>query len=635
MDWEKLKFFSNIKISAYVIIAQVVLGAVIFNGLNGVVENSEKACLIIKMTSTISGVAHVYFSDEERFEKDNYSIFKISEEKSSIKAHFPLGGTSVKSLRFDPPDGGGVITITEMFLSCGKNIAPIPISLSQVRAQHDILSTVLDSSGLTVTVAASAADPQLVVRFDEPIKIDGRKLNIKLNAIEILILLSVPLGLLVILLRQKRIPGILVGVLSTLPAIAVGLMLSFAATSPVDGNPDEHLHVEAARVFLSTWFPPAIDDKLLEPTFSKYGFSYLQDGAPVYWMFGQASRFISLAPAYHHSLRMISILLFSALIIYIIRREAPRIPLTIIRSCTPQLWYIFSYFNGDAFPLFLTLCSCVLLADKRSLVHKYISYPGKTEFAGGGIALVILLGLVATSKLNYILTIILILSYVAIDIFQDGLFINNRLQKVLYVVAGVLIIYFSNIIYHHAINDFDRSSRLIATVERYAGENFKVDPVEKIEEMPTFRMRDKGVPLFDLFSERYAWFTMTFESFVGAYGHMKKYAPKQYYSASFVVWIAFLVAMIVLADRSNAYDWMRTGLLMLGVLLSIAQSVYFSWVVDYQAQGRYLFSVLPVLFLYISRFNVRRMASLAIAFGPIFFILGVWSFLYVALEPVP
>jgi len=39
----------------------------------------------------------------------------------------------------------------------------------------------------------------------------------------------------------------------------------------------------------------------------------------------------------------------------------------------------------------------------------------------------------------------------------------------------------------------------------------------------------------------------------------------------------------------------------------LAQSVYRSWVYDFQAQGRYLFPILPMLFFYWRRCEVRAL----------------------------
>ena len=42
----------------------------------------------------------------------------------------------------------------------------------------------------------------------------------------------------------------------------------------------------------------------------------------------------------------------------------------------PQIWYIFSYFNGDAFPLFLATLIGYQTAVPDSLFNRYLDAPG-------------------------------------------------------------------------------------------------------------------------------------------------------------------------------------------------------------------------------------------------------------------
>src|SRR5690606_487423 len=34
---------------------------------------------------------------------------------------------------------------------------------------------------------------------------------------------------------------------------------------------------------------------------------------------------------------------------------------------SPQIWYVFSYFNGDALPLFLSMCAVALVAEDGAM----------------------------------------------------------------------------------------------------------------------------------------------------------------------------------------------------------------------------------------------------------------------------
>jgi uncharacterized membrane protein len=67
----------------------------------------------------------------------------------------------------------------------------------------------------------------------------------------------------------------------------------------------------------------------------------------------------------------------------------------------PQIWYIFSYFNGDAFPLFLATLIGYQTAVPDSLFNRYLDAPGLVRRVPGLLFVAVLIALLALSKKNY------------------------------------------------------------------------------------------------------------------------------------------------------------------------------------------------------------------------------------------
>ena len=93
------------------------------------------------------------------------------------------------------------------------------------------------------------------------------------------------------------------------------------------------------------------------------------------------------------------------------------------------------------------------------------------------------------------------------------------------------------------------------------------------------------------------WVGLSFRSFCGLYGWMSIAAPGwlyQVFAGLYASLLAIVIFPTVLRGSPNA-RLLLTGFQVCAMLV-VAQSVYRSWVFDFQGQGRYLFPILPMLF---------------------------------------
>lgn len=620
------------RLGTLVCLVHVLLGCFFFHTLSAVLATDDTACVQLEMETASPGLVRLYFDPQWGFdEKDSMAVQVAADGKRRTYA-FVLRGERVRALRLDPPEGGGAFVITGLRLVPRAGDPPVSIPLSRIEARRDIAGMALDGGRLTVTVGPEAPDPQLLVRFDEPLAIDGGKPDGYLTQAEAAAAVGLILVVLVLLWRARTTPAGAFFATTLLPGVILGMMLALAVESPLDSHPDERQHVEAARVFTSAWLPPAVDDPRLIPSLSKYGYSYAQDGYPVYWLIGLATRVLELAPTYYQTARLLNVALFFFLAALLLWRERLRAPLTLVLLCSPQLFYTFSYFNGDAFPLFLTLLTAVLLAEPDNPVGRFLSSPSLKDDLFGGVILAGLMGLTAISKPNYLLVLAFFFGLALLDILRDAAGKRRRLLKLAALAACVTAVYGLNAWYQDHINGYERDRRMAAFVELHADKQYKPSKFTKGEGQFSLRLRDKGVDPLEIFGDTYMWHIRSFESFVGVYGYMQKFAPRQYYAFFALLWLTFFAVLGWFLWKSGGHSRLLLVFLAGSLALAVGQSMYFSWAMDFQAQGRYLFPALPMLFAVMSRLPRHRREVLTITFAPAFFLLGMWSFLFVALS---
>ena len=86
------------------------------------------------------------------------------------------------------------------------------------------------------------------------------------------------------------------------------------------------------------------------------------------------------------------------------------------------------------------------------------------------------------------------------------------------------------------------------------------------------------------------WWEMTLKSFVGAFGQMKIWLPSGVYIGYFVLMAACLTGNLLRRGQKEKerIDRPLITALTAGILVTVMISVYYSWNVDFQPQGRYI-----------------------------------------------
>ena len=191
--------------------------------------------------------------------------------------------------------------------------------------------------------------------------------------------------------------------------VIAGLVLCMAASAHRNSHPDEYLHVESARYYLEHWLPPALMSPWVSPSYSHYGMTYLSSLDAAYFVAGKAALLLQpLLPDIFTTLRIFNASLLIVLFFWSARffRQSygPWIFLL-----TPQLWYVFSAYNNDAWALFVSFLLIGQIASANSFLREYLSSAPSRRMIIAGVPAALLGCLALLSKANYLIVYIFFL----------------------------------------------------------------------------------------------------------------------------------------------------------------------------------------------------------------------------------
>ncbi|HVF29411.1 MAG TPA: hypothetical protein VNA22_00500 [Pyrinomonadaceae bacterium] len=436
--------------------------------------------------------------------------------------------------------------------------------------------------------------------------------------------------------------------------IAPVLAAVMSLTSDYNHHPDEIHHFEAVQYYIHGFIPPEIGDPGVRSSYSVWGVSYLNYHWIEYFLAGKFVLVFSPISGYLLAARLFNVLLLAGLCAFFVYKsfsdQDVLLPASVL-LITPQVWYVFSYVNNDAFALAVSMLLAFMVADPQGRLNRFLVDRG---WSNGAFGFAILLGLLLISKTNYyvfiaFLAVWLLYKWPVVEMAEGRAVVNfDRVRKYTTLVVIGLSIFAFRIALDLYVNgetnfvglsygnyiagNFEKKpSRLLAYQEEIADPLLKPSAIEHdiANTHPSLRLRDKGAPFSSVFTE-WRWHEMSFRSFVGLYGYMNIHGPGAYYLVMGILFAAFGVyAVVAIIRRRRRDEMVAFGLLLFGILITAFMSSYLSWTYAVQAQGRYLFPALPMaaLFVYVCREALNR--KVVTVFVLICFLLSVYSFLVV------
>jgi len=429
------------------------------------------------------------------------------------------------------------------------------------------------------------------------------------------------------------------------------ITMAWLVRTDVSLSPDEGTHVTTARYHFEHWVKPAIGAAEMEPAYraNVYGISYLNATDPVYVL---AAKFAVAAwPLLQDDvlgLRLFNVLLLAWVLVAAARLRRGfmfLLPLLLM----PQAWYLFAYFNGDALPYALSAMLYLLaLAHWTSDAPRSPWSPGRA-LAFGGLA-----GLLLLSKQNYWPCLVLLamlwmstcrpgldvpawrrLGWAALGLVMFvPLVIDGTLPALpralpalicLLVLATLLAwwgwrqwqarghwlprwraaawlalglclvigVKMTDELAHNAAPWApERAAAALAVQEKFAEASMRPSALAAGDANSRYRMRNQGKGLVEL-QER-GWLGQSLRTAFGSYGYLDIESPALLSSAL----QASLLGVLALAFWRQRPQAELSGVrqaVLVNCASVIVASALFSWTGDYQPQGRYLLSIVPML----------------------------------------
>ncbi len=414
----------------------------------------------------------------------------------------------------------------------------------------------------------------------------------------------VPFGLLLFLLysdsnsSEPQPPKSLRIFAQAVPIIICSLTLSLAVMSEYNQHPDEFAHYSGAAFYLGNWRPPKPADARLntagyEAVCSSAGIYRGFSTSPIYPVAGKwtslAKGLLPIRPA--QLFRLINVLLLTTLSLclgYHSLRSRRVLLFALTLSCVPQTWYLFAYLNDDASGLFMSVLLWLMIIRPQSQLNHFLNSGVWRENLVGLLGFTVLFGLLILSKANYWVSLIACVAYLPTrelvrSDWCQALKVSQRIA--IPCLCGVI---FAGVWYLALYHSPDRKARIAAGKEANATQKFKraTPPAERHIGLD---WRARGIPLSEIVCKP-DWYSGSARSLYGYYGYLRHRSSMGFY---YLAWSFILImAAFGVYGHFRKHRWRALWLIafVLAVsVLNIALSVRYSWTVDYQPQGRYLF----------------------------------------------
>lgn len=586
---------------------------------------AQMAVVEIKLETSTRTILKVYYADQ----RQNWSERKVAKVVISPNQQtytFRLTDISrVTSLRIDPSEKPATVVIHSIVIR-QPNFADLHIASAeqfhQLHSTKGIADLQIGDWGLKVV--ANSADPQLVFDLPEPTPLPG--FPDELIRLLVVVAAGFLVGFLVDRLQHSNAAAV-----PCLGLVILVLLVVMSRLSNFDQHPDEFVHVEAAKYYKQHNLPPAVGDPTISHTYSKYGFSRLHSGEIVYFIAGKFTRLLEpLYLADYFALRLFNITIFAVLLFLAAINFHFRI-LFIPFLLSPQVWYIFSYFNSEAFSLLVVLLIAYQAVVPQSTWNRLLGGSEEKWSIVPMLGLGALLSLLLLVKMNFYFFGLFLVGYFLWRIAQRQTMVTRSVLVRLSAVVAIAVVVFGGVrLADHFVNDFNRGEKIVQASEQFSDELFRPStPIDK--KFAYMYMKDRGVKAATVW-HKFRWGEKMFRTSFGEYGYTSVAAPFRFYDAVRVV----TALLMVCAVGAMLYGGGIQAASLLGITLACALGLmgvafYHAWSADFQAQGRYLLPIVGMVSVLV--YHQRQyLANVPCLFcSGMLYVFGVYSFIFVGL----
>lgn len=365
-------------------------------------------------------------------------------------------------------------------------------------------------------------------------------------------------------------------------------------------HPDETVTKAAIEYYKANFMVPDMRE-LPDDKFCVYGQTRLCELTIYYFIAGKIAALIP----YETSYRFFNVMLAFIIVFIIIRKYKTDPFLLFAFFITPQVWYIFSYATSDALDYFFTFILVYQLSVKTSMLNTMLDSDNFILNQTNIITIIfisLLTAFILMAKPNYFL-VLLLMAYVLLKKYfmaEKGSRRNALFKFYIFVAVCSLAVFLSRYaidLYYYGLHKSEifRQMRIIHAIPKF-------NPATPFNEMyETMFLAAKNVPLITLFT-KYGFLQVLIGSFFGLYGGMNITAHPVYYFimlAAYLFFFAVLFNYIIKSHNKEKYADGITAVIL--AVISILLVLYYSYFIDFQAQGRYMLPLLLVITYLVSQ----------------------------------
>ena len=416
-----------------------------------------------------------------------------------------------------------------------------------------------------------------------------------------------------------------------LAALACAFTLSLSLSSAFNAHPDEIWHITSVSYFLFEPYPAIRNTLQSIHTFSSYHSSYLSTAELYYpvaavWT-SLLSTLTDLPLDQVQIIRLFSVTCFVLLICLLSRQRNHVLLLPFL--ITPQLWYVFGYANDDWFGVAVSTLLLLFLNTSRFTFHRFVIGGSFTRFLQL-IPTFILSGLLCFSKPNYWVSFIFCFYEPLVRIFRKKSTLTSRIRA--WAFCLMMLAVASSCFALKSSFSRATETHIVQAVEALPGLTLDKTPEIMNRLSQTTNLYMRHISLWRLLTER-QWIWLSCRSFFGDFGWMNFHLTTSYYCIVILLFSGLLFTVVRVSRGEQNFrltSWFTVLVIGANIFLAIA----FSWFIDLQPQGRYLFPSLLAVGWMLSR--LRNWQSSRIVFGlvVILTILGLYAFICYGVIPL-
>ncbi len=592
----------------------------------------NRACGELEIEVTEATLVKIYWKKTgENYTERNRVYFRVHPQQKNYK-FFLANLENIDLLRFDPVQYAGKVTVKRLKLIQGgyKDVVfDAGYDFATVKSNEQLKIVAKDTSG--IHIESTGVDPYFI--FSPKIVHTG------FSGSQLAWLLSCLLLVFFFFWTSVHSTWHLGEDFRFVPLLLSGALLVIvlmSAVSAYNSHPDEYVHWAAIEYCQDHWMPPAYDDPEIRNTYSSYGVSRLNSGEIYYDLAGKFKRLISgfRLPG-QVSTRLFNNLLFVIIVLMAFRSWYGRL-LAIPLLVSPQIWYLFSYANSDAFAVFIAYCCGVQLVDPGSSLNSFLGCKGRATI-GGLLFLGLLFGAMFLLKKNYYFFIAFFYCLLFLHCYYrlDRVSRRRALRNLAFITCAGAIFFGVRTGMDYKINGLDKKEKLAEIREVYAGTMYKKNVAVTGEQQTHLYMKERGVPFRDVVVKD-RWFEKSFRSSFGEYGYMDVSARENYYNVARILGgLAFLFFFGSVLIHGGNFERMTAFATLFFSAVLIGTSLMHSWIYDFQAQGRYLFPIVGMLGICFGMAFRAVNKHILILLVTMMYFMSLYSYVFVAIYQIP